>query len=424
MKRIWKRSRVWLPLLTLSGLLCAPQMTPSAQAGLFSMSEQDEIEAGQEVAAQAEKEYGGVLSPNDPMSVRVRAIGSQFAQLSTRKTIPFTYKVLNNDKVLNAFAAPGGPVYVTRRLVTTTANDAELAYVLGHETGHIERKHIVESVKKQQQAGLLVGVLGALLGKGKSSNAIGTIANVGWTVLSRGYSRDQESEADTVGVRWMSQLGYDPRAAISMLGKLGEGGGGFLDKYLATHPNPEKRQALVQQTIDKENLNDVARRSGGPRLTMAGNGYTAYTDSGNYPAPSAPTNNAPYYPPANTPEANGDERIELGAPLLLIKRNNTNLVLGPVNEMARWAGAAVRENNNVTRVQRNDSRLDLRRNSKVATLNGQQITMSSAAVESDGRLYAPIGTVMQGFGGQATYDAQTRSIWLDVDGRRGYVSLP
>src|SRR5687768_14161767 len=80
-----------------------------ARAGLLSVSEKEEIEAGKKVAAQARKEYGGSLPANDPMSVRVRTIGRRFAQLSTRKNVPYTYEVLRNDKVLNAFAAPGGP---------------------------------------------------------------------------------------------------------------------------------------------------------------------------------------------------------------------------------------------------------------------------------------------------------------------------
>jgi predicted helicase len=83
---------------------------------------------------------------------RVRAIGQQFANLSTRKNIPYSYTVLQNNEVLNAFAAPGGPIFVTTKLVETAANDAELAYVIGHETAHIERKHIVNAVEKQQRA--------------------------------------------------------------------------------------------------------------------------------------------------------------------------------------------------------------------------------------------------------------------------------
>ena len=286
------KTRRWLPIFALSAVLAAPQLTTPAQAGLFGLSEEDEIAAGKEVAAQAQKEYGAALPSNDPMSVRVRAIGDQFARLSTRKNIPYTYQVLANDKVLNAFAAPGGPIFVTRKLVTTTSNDAELAYVLGHETAHIERKHIVESVEKQQKAGLLVGILGAILGKGKNSDIIGTLGGVAFNVWQSGYSRDQETESDVVGMRWMSQLGYDPQAAVSMLGKLEGGGGGFLDKYLATHPNPEKRQAVATKLIGDEKLTDVARRTGGPKLWMSGgnnwNNASPYNSAYN---PNAPTYN-------------------------------------------------------------------------------------------------------------------------------------
>jgi predicted Zn-dependent protease len=95
-----------MPLLALVSTVGAATLvnTTPAQASLFGMSEQQEIEAGRQVAAQAEKQYGGVLPPNNPMTLRVRAIGAQLARLSSRKNIPFSYSVLNNDKILNAFA--------------------------------------------------------------------------------------------------------------------------------------------------------------------------------------------------------------------------------------------------------------------------------------------------------------------------------
>jgi len=379
------------------------------------------------------------------MTQRVRANGAQFAQLSTRQNIPYSNSVLNNDEVLNAFAAPGGPVFVTRKLVTTTSNDAELAYVLGHETGHIERKHIVASVERQQKAGLLVGVLGSILGKGKSGDLIGTIGNVAFTVWDRGYSRDQEREADIVGTRFMSQLGYDPQAAITMLGKLGEGGGGFLDKYLATHPDPKSRQQLVAGTIASEHLDDVARRSGGPRLWMTGapqngntpypgtgyapgydNTYNTYGDNGGttYPSYSAPTNTAPTYtPPYPTNGTSSNERIELRTPLLLATRGSGKVVLGPVLEIARWAGATARGEGRAMVFRRSGNTLVLRPNSKTATLNRSNVTMSAPATEYKGTLYAPLGVVAEGLGGQASYDAQTRTIWLTIGNQRGYLPL-
>jgi Zn-dependent protease with chaperone function len=414
--------RHWLPLMMLGATLSAPLCTAPAQAGLFGLSEQEEIEAGRQVAAQAEKEYGRALPANDPMSIRVRTIGQQFARLSERKNIPYSYQVLANDKVLNAFAAPGGPIFVTRLLVTTAANDAELAYVLGHETAHIDRKHIVESVEKQQKAGLIAGVLGAVIGK--KADWIGTVGGVAFTLWERGYSRDQESESDIVGVRWMSQLGYDPQAAISMLGKLDTGGrGGVLDKYLASHPAPKSRQQTVSALIAKENLTDVARRQGGPKAWMAGNGsnwnnagYASnYTPQPSYPAPGTT------YPPVA--DNRNDERINLGAPLALVNRDNGRVVLAPVFELVRWAGATARNERSTVVITRAKNRLELREGTTRATLNGERVTLSAAPVEYNGRLYAPIGALAQGMGGQATYDGQTQSIWVTIDNRRGYLPL-
>lgn len=252
--------------LILCGLVATLSPIPPAQAKLFEMSEQQEIQAGQQVAAQAEREYGGVLPPNDPRSIRVRAIGAQFAAMSARRNIPFTYKVLNNDKVLNAFAAPGGPVFVTKKLLDTTSNDAELAYVLGHETGHIEHKHVVEAAAKQQEVALGVGILGGVLSRGRNGNLIGGVSNIAFGLWRSGYSRHDEAEADAIGVRWMAWLGYDPRAAIAMLGKLGDGPDGVVQRALADHPASRDRQINVGREINEEGLMDIARRSGGPRI--------------------------------------------------------------------------------------------------------------------------------------------------------------
>ncbi len=443
-----------LPLFALSAVLAAPQLTTPAQAGLFGLSEKDEIAAGKEVAAQAQKEYGAALPYNDPMSVRVRAIGQQFAHLSTRKNIPYSYQVLANDKVLNAFAAPGGPIFVTRKLVTTTSNDAELAYVLGHETGHIERKHIVESVEKQQKAGLLVGILGAILGKGKNSDTIGALGGVAFNVWEKGYSRDQETDADVVGVRWMSQLGYDPQAAYTMLGKLDDGkGSGFLDKYLASHPDPKKRQATVTKIIADENLTDVARRSGGPKQWMAGGGNTwnnaspynpAYNpNTPNYYPNSSNPNTPVYYP--NTPDSQSQPttypptyqsdtqnnsqtgNLDFGAPLVYAdketRQGTSRVYLGPVMEIAKWAGASTKVTRDIIKVTRGNYVLSLKENSTNVDLSGRRTSLSIATQRHNGMLYAPLGTLLEGIGGTAIYDQNTRRINIRVGNRSGYFQL-
>ncbi|HEX8236305.1 MAG TPA: M48 family metalloprotease [Abditibacteriaceae bacterium] len=424
----------WLLGLTVGATL--PLAQP-AQAGLFGLSEQDEIRAGQQVAAQAQKEYGRALPASNPMQRRVRAIGMQFARLSGRKNIPYSYTVLQNDKVLNAFAAPGGPIFVTTKLVKTTTNDAELAYVLGHETAHIDRRHIVAQVEKQQKAGLIAGVLGAVLGRGNGGNAIGAIANVGWAVVSSGYSRKDENEADAVGARFMSQLGYDPRAAVSMLAKLDTGSrGGGLDKYLSTHPAPKSRQAAVSQQITRENLLDVARRAGGPRLTMAGNAYapTAYPSdtsssdtSDRYPDEPGNDSSTALYPPDNdSVEYSNDEEINFGAPLRLRSavESNESIVMAPVAGFARWAGATVSGDGVDVTMRRGTQTLELRRNSTVAYLNDRSVMMSAAAVEYNGILYAPVALLAQATGARATLDNDSHLVRFSLSRRTGYARVP
>jgi len=433
------------------GLACATTLqiaAPQAHAGIFGLSEKDEIAAGKQVAQQALKEYGGALPYNDPMSVRARALGAQFARLSTRKNIPYSYTVLNNNKVLNAFAAPGGPIFVTRKLMVTAANDAELAYVLGHETAHIEQRHISKQYEQQQKAGLAVGILGAILG-GKGGNVVGAAANVGWAVISSGYSRKDENEADAVGARWMSQLGYDPRAAVSMLGKLGSGSGGGLDKYLATHPAPKDRQTRVTQQIASEKLLQVAQQHGGPKLgsnlNYSSSAYypNANDDGNSYPDSSDPAGQPAYYPPSDNGNNGGNSspsyypsddtsddinrELNFGAPLRLraIERGDSAVVMSPVYGFARWAGATVATRDTLVTMRRGDFTLQLRRNSTVATLNGRTVTMSAPAVLQNGVLYAPLGHLAAGVGARATLDQGARLVRLSLAGvQGGFVRLP
>ncbi len=428
-----KQNRWRTALLSLSATAAVTLSTQApAQAGVFGLSEQEEIRAGQQAAQQAIREFGRPLDPNHPQSRRVKEIGRRFAALSSRKNIPYSYTVLQNDKVLNAFAAPGGPIFVTTKLLKTAANDAELAYVIGHETAHIDRRHIAKAVEKQQQVGLAAGVLGAILGRGKGGNLLGTAVNLTANLWARGYSRDQESDSDNYGVRWMSQLGYDPRASISMMGKLGDGGGGGIGKYLSTHPDPATRQRRVQALIQKENLLDVARRRGGARLSDAGS---------NYGSDSYPDNNTSY---AGTLNGNDDERdagyseaelpdygqsspagreISFGSPLASVDRGQYNVILAPVQGVANWANARVRANGNEIVVQRGNNIIELRRNSTVAYVNNRARELEVAPQLVQGRLYAPLGDLIEGLGGTARYDGQNNVARITLGGQDGFVRL-
>jgi predicted Zn-dependent protease len=414
-KQQYSRIGSSLAALTFTLLSCSTEFfVKPAEAQFSGISEKEEIRAGQQVRQQAIKEYGQPLSSNDPRQQRVTRLGRLFSNNAKRKNIPYSYTVLNNDKVLNAFAAPGGPIFVTTKLVSTAANDAELAYVLGHETGHIEEKHIVNAVKKQQQIGLAAGILGAILGRGGSGDWTGAVISMGATVLDKGYSRDNERDADNFGVEAMAKLGFDPRAAVSMLGKLGGNSSG-LSKYLSTHPSPESRQKLVTELIQKKNLTQVATKAGGPFLTYGTRRADSSLDENNYMAtPVALTNH-----PHNSRAAQSD----LG--LRIQPYDGYRVIMAPVSALTNFAGGKVERNNNgrIVTASNNDSSIRLNLDSSSALLNGRSITMSAPAKIIEGQLYAPIGTLAQGLGGEATYDSAKKSVQLRIGGRNQTLTL-
>jgi Zn-dependent protease with chaperone function len=414
------------PYITIGGALflagfVATATAPEAQAQFKKITEREEIEAGRQSAAQAVKEYGAALPASDPRARRVARLGALFAAQSKRKNIPFSYTVLQNDKVLNAFAAPGGPVFVTTKLISTAANDAELAYVLGHETGHIENKHIVTAVQKQQKVGLVAGILGSILSRGRSGNIVGAATGITYNLWQSGYSRDQESDADTYGVRAMSRLGFDPRAAVSMLGKLGGNTGG-LSKYLASHPNPETRQKRVTDLINKENLIEVAKRAGGPRLSASSGEQDIYRNT-SFSSNNDAYSNGSYGSDASA--SNGNDASRLDAPLQVVNSGGFRVVLAPIAPLAAYAGGSARvEGENTVLVSRGSSSLRLQLGSNEATLNGRRVSLSATPRLIGNRFYAPLGSVAAGLGGSAAYDGSRNAVKIDFDGRGGYLSLP
>ena len=404
----WRRAAL---LCTFAGA-GALTFAPPAHAQFGKISEQQEIDAGRQAAAQAQKQYGRALSTSDPRQQRVTRIGALLARQASRRNIPFSYTVLQNDKVLNAFAAPGGPIFVTTKLISTTANDAELAFVLAHETGHIEHRDVVNSVEKQQKVGLGVGILGAILGggNGNGGDLVGAITGVGYTLWQKGYSREQESNADDYGVHAMTRLGFDPRAAASMLGKLGDAGGG-IGKYLSDHPTSSSRVKAVDETIRKDNLTQVANRAGGPFLMLGGSGanYGNYQPTNNnYPTDAYTGQNNSRYP--QTGGAQSTIAVQV------VSRGKYRVAMASVVDIARYAGGDAQQRGRDIIVSRGNSYAVFTPGSLGANVNGRRVSISAPLTQIGGRIYAPIGTLAEALGGSATYDPNQRGVRLEFDG--------
>ena len=203
---------------------------------LALISEQQEIQLGRDYDQQIQRLLG--VYPDPRLQEYVDRIGQKLAAGSERPDLAWTFRVVD-DPVVNAFALPGGHVYVTRGLMTHLTSEAQLAAVLGHEIGHVTARHSVTQMSKQRLA--QIGVLaGALI-----SPTLAGVAAHGLDVLFLRYSRDDERQADDLGLRYMYAQGYDPREmprVFEVLHRVSEGQGGQrIPEWQSTHPSEEER---------------------------------------------------------------------------------------------------------------------------------------------------------------------------------------
>jgi predicted Zn-dependent protease len=186
-----------------------------AIAQVRGLSQRDVVES-QRAHPQVLAEYGG--AETGARGAYVESVGRRVAATSGLPAGSLRYTALNSA-VENAFALPGGSVYVTRQLMGLINDEAELGFVLGHETGHIAARHAQarESVSRRNS---IFGVLGAVLGAAVGSDTIGSLLSQGAQLRTLSFSRAQEYQADTLGIRYLSSAGYDPLASTSMLNAL------------------------------------------------------------------------------------------------------------------------------------------------------------------------------------------------------------
>jgi predicted Zn-dependent protease len=202
---------------------CATATSP-ATGRTFStpISEQQEASLGREEHPKILAEFGGEYKEKPDLTAYVSSVGQFIASTSERTEVKYTFTVLNTPDV-NAFAVPGGYIYTTRGLLALANNEAELASVLGHETGHITARHTAERVGQAQQTqfGVLgATLLGAILGGQTGAELAGGLASQYGQVRLAGYSQEQEFEADLLGIRYMKRATYNPEAAASFLAAL------------------------------------------------------------------------------------------------------------------------------------------------------------------------------------------------------------
>ena len=212
------------------------------------LNEQDEIAMGRSTDPQIVQTYG-VYEDRD-LGPYIGALGRSMGGISHRPQLTYEFKVMDSP-VINAFAVPGGYVYLTRGILAYLNSEAELAGVVGHEIGHITARHSAQQYSKAQMAQLGLG-LGSLVSP--TFGRFAGLAAQGVGVLFLKFSRDNEREADSLGVEYSSKSGYDAREMarfFTTLNNMHESKEGSLPDFLSTHPNPENRVGAVMASAEK-----------------------------------------------------------------------------------------------------------------------------------------------------------------------------
>ncbi len=185
----------------------------------------------------------------------VRRVGRRIASVSGRPDFKWRYHLVNNPKQANAFVLPGGKIFVYSGLFKYAANEAELSAVIAHEVAHALRSHGVKNASRRQNAGLLGAIVQVGMGvagvDSSTAQQVNTVYNKGATYgYVRPYSRQNETEADSIGLMLMAKAGYNPKAALSFWEKFGKQGT-RTPEYMSTHPAPSSRISNIKRLLPK-----------------------------------------------------------------------------------------------------------------------------------------------------------------------------
>ena len=237
------------PALALTGCSKNPV---TGKSELVLISPQQEIEMGREAAPQFEQEFAGKI-PDESLQSYVSGVGRKVAAVSPRQDVEYEFAVLASD-VVNAFALPGGKVYVTAGLMGRMTNERQLAAVLAHEVTHVAARHSVQAMQRQMGAAALAELAGMIAGQDKAQAAQAAAEIVG-SLVTLSYSRDEEYQSDTYGTQFMAKAGYNPWGMVELLDilkSLQDSEPGRIGEIFQTHPLTSKRIENARGIVEKD----------------------------------------------------------------------------------------------------------------------------------------------------------------------------
>jgi predicted Zn-dependent protease len=244
-----------VPCLAL--VLMWPSATAVAQIGLISV--QQEIEMGRQTNAQVRKETPEVRDAQ--VTGYIRSIGRRLVEQASGPKYPYSFAVADYGEI-NAFALPGGPVWVHRGVLHAATSESQLASVIAHEIAHIAQRHAADQVSNAAMANLGLGLLGAVLGNATGAGAAQMAAGFMANGIFLKFSRDDEREADQVGIQMLRRAGWDARGMVELfeiLQREARRNPGAVEVFFSSHPSPQDRIGRLQTY--------VAQKPGGTRDT-------------------------------------------------------------------------------------------------------------------------------------------------------------
>lgn len=220
-----------------------------------ALSVDQEKVLGLEAAPEMAHQMGGVVDPSEPAARLVENVGQRVVARSNAATSPyagnFRFHLLADPETVNAFALPGGQIFITRGLLDRLQTEAELAGVLGHEVGHVIHRHSAEQMAKGQLGATLSQAVGVAASDGSDGGQrAAMIAAMVNQMVQMKYGRGDESESDRYGIDAMASAGYDPKAMLEVMEILAQASGGQRPpEWLSSHPLPETRIQEIQEYL-------------------------------------------------------------------------------------------------------------------------------------------------------------------------------
>lgn len=236
-------------IVALVGYFGSSQKNPvTGETQRVSLSPDQEIALGLQAAPQMASQHGGTETGTRDSRL-VKSTGQRLVNSSDAKNSPyeFNFHLLSDNQTINAFALPGGQIFITRALYNKLETEGQLAGVLGHEIGHVIERHGAEHMAKQQ---LSQGIVGGVAAASDNPQAAAAMASAVANMLNMKYGRQDELESDAWGVRILVQSGYDPNAMIGVMRILRDAAGGARQpEFMSTHPDPGNRIERIKEHI-------------------------------------------------------------------------------------------------------------------------------------------------------------------------------